>query len=140
MSSSYADTKLVQAIAEAGESPTAARRLVLGWIASDPRLLHELVQPFLPGIVGHAVDRAIRQAPKRRPPASAGSLGATALDGVIRALSENFARSGGPVVDEPDAAVRIPASPQHAETIRGLAKAQIRRRAIAFDQLSSAKR
>jgi hypothetical protein len=137
MSSSYAERKLVEAIAEAGGSPTAARRLVLAWAARDPRLLQELTQPFLTGIVGHAVDRAIRTMPKVRKPQPAGSLGASALDGVIRALSENFAHSDRPQAEE---AARPAASAAHADVIRGLAKAQVRRRAIAFDQASSARR
>jgi len=139
MSSSYADRKLDQALAETGGSPTAARRLVLSWASRDPKLLQELVQPFLGGIIGHAVDRAIREAPRRAAPRPAGDLGGSALDGVIRALGANFARSGGTTRAADDTA-RPAASPAHAETIRGLAKAQIRRRALAFDQESSARR
>jgi len=138
MSSSYAERKLQEALLESGGSPAAARRLVMGWAARDSRLLQELAQPFLTGIVGHAVDRVIRRMPKAQSRRSAaGSLGGSALDGVIRALGENFARSDDPVADLP---ARPAASAAHADVIRGLAKAQVRKRALAFDHASSARR
>ncbi|HLG87800.1 MAG TPA: hypothetical protein VKZ79_11470 [Alphaproteobacteria bacterium] len=132
MSSSYAERKLEQALLECGGSPSVARRLVMGWASKDPRLLQELAQPFLTGIVGHAVDRAIKRQPKGRPQPKPGALGTAALDGIIRALGQNFDR-GDPVRAEPSCAA-------HADVIRGLAKAQVRKRALAFDHASSARR
>jgi hypothetical protein len=137
MSSSYAERKLEQALLECGGSPSVARRLVMSWASKDPRLLQELAQPFLTGIVGHAVDRAIKRLPKGRPQAAPGALGTAALDGIIRALGQNFDR-GGTVTAEPSASPNPSAA--HADVIRGLAKAQVRKRALAFDHASSARR
>jgi len=139
MSSSYVETKLTEALTEARGSATAARRLVLGWVARDPKLLYELAQPFLAGIVGHAVDRVIRLNPKLRPPERA-TLGANALDGLVKALSRNFAETEPAAPATPSETMRA-----HADAIRQLANAQVRRRALAYDQrevdqLSSARR
>jgi len=139
MSSSYAERKLQQAIVESGGSASGARRLIVGWAARDPRLLQELAEPFLTGIVGHAVDRAIRTMPKPRKARPVGALGETALEGVVRALSQNFEGGASPFVPH-DAGKGPTPSAAHAEVIRGLAKAQVRRRALAFDQASSARR
>jgi hypothetical protein len=137
MSSSYAERKLEQALLECGGSPSVARRLVMGWASQDPRLLQELAQPFLAGIVGQAVDRAIKRLPKARPQRAPGALGPAALDGVIRALGQNFDRDQ-PFQAQPS--VSPAPSAAHADVIRGLAKAQVRKRALAFDHASSARR
>jgi hypothetical protein len=141
MSRSYADRKLAEALAEAGGSPGVARRIVLEWAGRDERLLKELVQPFIQGIVGHAVERAGRAAAPRpsamtqppRPSVAAQPprpLAPSVLDGVIRTLGRNFADAAGgaqpgAAAQQGGAAPSGAASARHIAAMHSLAKAHL---------------
>lgn len=59
MSRDYAETRIREALAQSKGNPTKARQQVIAWAIDDHRLLIELAQPHLTGIVAHAVNHVI---------------------------------------------------------------------------------
>lgn len=57
MTKSYAQERLLEALAKSRGNFSAAKRLIMTWAASDHKLLLELTGPHLTGIVAHALNR-----------------------------------------------------------------------------------
>lgn len=61
MSREYAENRIKDALKQAKGNPTKARQQIIAWTYEDTKLLHELAQPHLTGIVAHAVGRVIHR-------------------------------------------------------------------------------
>lgn len=109
MSESYAATKIREALAAAEGSRARAHRLLLGWAASDDRLLKGLVAPFLKAIVTAAIDKAAR-----RSRAGAPELTPEALDRVLDHMAARQAAPARPQAARPPSARRPAGSPAPA--------------------------
>ncbi len=94
-----------------------AERMIRETIARDPHFLRELVEPFLPGIIAHALARAAEPAAGAGP---AAPLPAGGMDALLRGLEENAALPRHTGHAHPGSG--------HADTIRALAEAQRKRR------------
>ena len=123
MGKSYVQQKVQEALDSAQGDASRAQRVLLGWAMADIKLLAALTQPFMKGIVAHALSRAGRNAPAAAVKPQAKPLAPGALDGVLRQLGRNFGEAGS----EP-AEPRPQASRRHADLIRSLAVAQARTR------------
>ena len=119
----YANQRLNAALVESGGDTAAARRLLATQCAGDERLLRDLVGPFLPGIISHAVSRAAAQNTKAQPktPAVAGSMLDTVVGHLGRSIGETELPRGMTALTEP--ASRPKASKRHQDAIKLLATA-----------------
>lgn len=123
MGKSYVQQKVEEALEATHGDVSRAQRVLLGWATADVKLLAALTQPFMKGIVAHALSRAGRGAPAASVKPQAKPLAPGALDGVLRQLGRNFHNTGS----EPTEAKPV-ASRRHADLIRSLAVAQARNR------------
>ncbi len=105
--------------AQSGGSRTSVDKAIRKLAVQDHEFLLGLVQPFLDGIVAHALSTALPQ-PART--AVSPSLSASALDDLVKGMRAGLERGGpAPSQGQGDSAA-------HANTIRALAAAQARRR------------
>jgi hypothetical protein len=120
MSDPYVAARIREALVAAEGSRAQARRILLGWVQEDDRLLRGLAAPFLKAIVTGAVERATR--PRVPAPASAAvevprrELSPEALDLV---LSQMGRRQPGAAAPRP-ASASGPATAQRGEALAGL--------------------
>ena len=136
---SYASEKVSRALADSAGDRRAAQKLLVKWSVADPRLLMALVKPFLPGIAGHAVQQAPKEAPARparKPMSKPRALSAKALDDVIGQLGASIGETKAPqgiaaLLSRPQ---RAQAGETHQESVRQLA------RAFAAKRLDAAER
>jgi hypothetical protein len=118
MSDPYVAARIREALVAAEGSRARARRILLGWVQEDDRLLRGLAAPFLKAIVTGAVERATR--PRAPAPASAAAevprreLSPEALDLV---LSQMGRRQPGAAAPRPASG---PATAQRGEALAGL--------------------
>lgn len=122
MSDPYVAARIREALVAAEGSRARARRILLGWVQEDDRLLRGLAAPFLKAIVTGAVERATR--PRPPAPASAAAevprreLSPEALDLV---LSQMGRRQPGAAAPRPaPAPASGPAAAQRGEALAGL--------------------
>lgn len=64
----YTESRIREALELARGDEGRAARMILGWVADDPKLLLGLTRPHLNGIVAYAVDRAVRCAEREAAP------------------------------------------------------------------------
>ena len=123
-----ADDRLREIIAQARGDRAEAERLLKIAIDRDPVFLRGLVEPFLPGIIAHALSRITPQpaSPVQGTPAPLGGAG---MDSLLRAMA---GRIGGEPHSSAEPERQAPAASAdrnaHADVIRGIAAAQARRR------------
>ncbi len=91
-----------------------ADRLIRAQIDRDPQFLRDLVEPFLDGIVAHALAGA---APRSVPKPQARQLSASGMESLMRGLEGAVSTQHKPS-----------SQASHADTIRALADAQARKR------------
>ena len=123
MGKSYVQQKVHEALEAAQGDASRAQRVLLGWAMEDIKLLAALTQPFMKGIIAHALSRASRGLSPAAPKAPPKPLAPGALDGVLRQLGRNFDDETNEPVE-----ARPQASRRHADLIRSLAVAQRRTR------------
>ena len=123
MGKSYVQQKVQEALDSAQGDASRAQRVLLGWAMADIKLLAALTQPFMKGIIAHALSRASSEAKPAASLPPAKPLTPGALDGVLRQLGRNFGGAGNE-----DAEAKPQASRRHADLIRSLAVAQARNR------------
>ena len=125
-SKEYVAGRVGVALAEAKGNVSTARQLLIAECGRDPRLMHGLVAPFLPGIVSHAIDQSAKsnKAPK------AAELPANALDTVVgqlgKAIGETRLPRGMTALTETPS--RPKAGPRHQDAIRQMADAYRQKR------------
>ena len=129
---SYLTAKVEEALDKSSGDIKAARRLLARWAANDHRLLRELVGPFLPGIVAHAISDSRdprRLTPKRRRRA-ASALTPDAMDEVVGALGQKIGTARQPTgmtaLTNPSKPTQAGAG--HERSMRALAVAFARKR------------
>ncbi len=61
MSRIYCKNKVRQALHDANGDTKAASRTILEFCVNDPKFLLELTEPFLRGIIGHAISQSAKQ-------------------------------------------------------------------------------
>jgi hypothetical protein len=130
MSLEYAETRIKEALEQAGNSPKRAQQLLMTWALKDPLLLHVLVKPHLNGIIAYNLDRVASgrsdrarkkaetpiSAKKSKPDETPLSFGKELLKAVIADGAVSFGLENGQV------GKRKKASENHAETMRRIAK------------------
>ena len=125
-SKEYVTGRVGAALAEAKGSVSAARQLLIAECARDPRLMHGLVAPYLPGIVSQAIDRSAKSKKTKTAP----ELPANALDTVVgqlgKAIGETRLPRGMTALTETPS--RPEAGPRHQEAIRQMADAYKQKR------------
>ena len=119
----YVTQRISAALARSGGDVAAARRLLAKQCAGDERLLRGLVGSFLPGIISHAVNRAVDRTVKAQPvpPAMPGALMDTVVGHLGRSIGEAEVPRGMTALTEPTS--RPKASKRHQDAIRLLATA-----------------
>jgi hypothetical protein len=127
----YLDQKVREALALAQGDRPQAQRVLVGWAQRDEKLLRALAQPFLVGIVAHAINHGGKIVPGLKPvtPPRPREMPAKALDSLIGQLGRNFEKSKGPLGVAGDAAPPPKkSSARHADTMRALAESYGRNR------------
>jgi hypothetical protein len=65
MSDSYTSAKIKEALVASQGSRARAQDILLGWAQADDRLLRELVEPYLKGIVTGTIERVTKPATEK---------------------------------------------------------------------------
>ncbi len=142
--------KVQAALVQTGGDRRAAQRLLLAWAMEDGRLMRALVLPFLPGIIGRAIDQTApgtasraAVAPAAKTPAPPSPSGRTdspsrpkapvtgdLLDQLADRLGERFDRSEpSPSAENGEVGqAREAGAARQASSLRTLAVAHARRR------------
>lgn len=127
MSGSYKREKIRDALVNNKGNANLAKAVLIRQLASDDKLLRELVAPFIDGIVAHAIEHyarahgvpLVRQSPGAKPKPVPQMLAPEQLDAVVAAMHKNAGPQDSAglegLLSKPDRA-------RHADVMRSIAK------------------
>ncbi len=116
--SSSPSSRVREIVVQARGNRSHAERLIRDAIAHDPQFLRQLVEPFLPGIIAHALSRETTQAAQT----VSKPLSEIGMEALMRGLGSKVETHAAA------ASGKLHTGSGHADTIRALAEAQKRRR------------
>lgn len=123
MSRAYAEQRIRQALELSRGNQAKARQQIIAWCFEDTKLLHELVQPHMTGIISHAISRVVnlKDEPETRSEpkidiSKGGEFGIEILKSIVGANTAKFGQENASPPVKKQAA-----SQRHIDAIKSIA-------------------